>query len=161
MITLSLLCLIQFLLVLYCLYINRKINIILIFLIGLLFYIPLPSIVNFLNHEKFQAFFPQYNYSEDKIFEILFISNIYLFFFFLGFVIAQSIPAKKFKKSCMIKDEVLATITIIFLFLAVLERYFIQIIPYIKNGIILFILSVILFDRKLSKTNFKNKKLYF
>ena len=50
---------------------------------------------------------------------------------------------------------------IIYLFLAVLERYFIQLIPYIKNGIILFILSVIIFDRKLSKTNFKNKKLYF
>ena len=81
MITLSLLCLIQFLLVLYCLYINRKINIILIFLIGLLFYIPLPSIVNFLNHEKFQAFFPQYNYSEDKILKY-YLSPIYIYFSF-------------------------------------------------------------------------------
>ena len=48
-----------------------------------------------------------------------YLSPIYIYFSFLGFVIAQSIPAKKFKKSYMIKDEVLATITIIFLFLAV------------------------------------------
>ena len=61
----------------------------------------------------------------------------------------------------MIKDEVYSNNNDNFLLLAVLERYFIQLIPYIKNGIILFILSVILFDRKLSKTNFKNKKLYF
>lgn len=161
MITLSLLCFTQFILISYCLYINRKVNIILIFFFGLLFYIPLPAIVSFIYHQMFQLHFPKYEYSEDKIFEILFISNIYLFFFSLGFTIAQFISAKENKKTYQINDGVLLILIIIFFSLTFLERYFIQLIPYIKNGILFFIFSLIYLHKQLLSLNLKNKKIYF